>query len=271
MFETIVSAAESDWTAFLTLAASEGWRVPANEVDFHRRSRASTALALRRGAETVGFVTVVAHASSGWIGNLLIAPAMRGRGCGVRLFEQGVAELHSRGVNDLWLTASTQGAPLYARRGFVKVGEVQRWVRPQGGLGMASTRGAIDARVALQADFSAWGDRRDALLQHLGHGGEWRQGGESIALLQQSGREQIIGPWLAVPPTVEPCAVLDELIGIARPGRELILDAIARPESDRRLEVAGFVLRGGTDLMRCGGKETRLDSVLALATLGSCG
>ncbi|MDZ4184723.1 MAG: GNAT family N-acetyltransferase, partial [Desulfuromonadales bacterium] len=86
----IVAAAAQDWRTFMTLAEGEGWRVPKNELSLHRQGGCSRAWALRADHATIGLITGVRHQCSAWIGNLIIAPAARGRGFGAQLFDHAV-------------------------------------------------------------------------------------------------------------------------------------------------------------------------------------
>lgn len=268
---TIAAAQKADWQNFLALVDAEGWRVPHNEIAFHRRRGSDTAFALRRAETTIGLVTAVQHEQSGWIGNLLIAPHERGRGCGARLFEHAVTQLHGRGVVALWLTASMQGAPLYARRGFTAVGEVVRWVRPHGGHGLPVAATASWS-LGVQADTEGWGDRRSTLLRHLGRTGRWLAHAGEIALLQDDLAMQIIGPWHRMSMTADSHDLLSAVVASAAPGRELLLDAIDRPDTAQSLQRAGFTPQGRTTLMRHGALPgEHFDRILALASLGSIG
>ncbi len=87
------------------LAEREGWRIPRQEVALYQGPMADSAFALRVGDEPRGFVTVMRHEKSGWIGNLLVDPECRGRGYGSLLFEHAVdalRELLYRGDHGVW-------------------------------------------------------------------------------------------------------------------------------------------------------------------------
>ena len=117
----IVSPTAADWQVFLALARDAGWRVPKNELALYRGPLAGSAFVLRAGEEVRGFVTAVAHEKSGWIGNLIVPADCRGRGYGALLFEHAVAVRERQGVDQIWLTASPAGRPLYDRMGFAVV------------------------------------------------------------------------------------------------------------------------------------------------------
>ena len=265
----IVAAEAGDWQAFQIMAQQEGWRVPQQELALHRQGGCSRAWALHRAAMTIGLITGVRHQQSAWIGNLIIAATERGRGYGAQLFDHAVRELRAAGATTLWLTASAQGAPLYAARGFLTVGAVQRWVRPEGGDGkeahpVAEIHGArIDAAV--------WGDDRRPLLRHLEKSGIWLQQGESLALLQRGDDLQIIGPWYGSTQLQDDADLLARLLAIAAPYREVVIDFVGHAGHEDLLINAGFVPAGSTGLMVAGPTQVQWSRLLALATLGSCG
>lgn len=267
----IVAAGERDWQTFLTFAAAEEWRVPRNEIAFHRRPGCVSAYALRRGEETIGFVTAVPHRKSGWIGNLLIKTSERGNGFGTRLFDTAVDRLMKSGVRSLWLTASRQGEVLYRRRGFHPYARVSRWVKTAGGKG-ESMPVVTTAMQGITADREVWQESRKALLTHLSANNSWRGRGGSIALLQRGERRQIIGPWLKIGDENAFSPLLEELVAVAVPGKELVIDLIERPETRKKLLSENFTCAGETVLMAAGQTEdVRLDRLYALASLGSIG
>lgn len=265
----IVAAATKDWRIFMSLAAEAGWRVPKNELSLHRQGGCSRAWALRDHDTTIGLITGVRHQHSAWIGNLIIAPAERGRGFGTQLFDHAVKELRSAGAMTLWLTASAQGAPLYAARGFQRVGQIERWVRKEGGGG---ERGQLAAgSIGVLIDAAIWGDERYALLQHLERTGSWQKHGESLALLQRSDDLQIIGPWYGSRQLPHDAELLARLVAAASPQQEVVIDLVADSGRQCLLAAAGFTPGGSTELMVAGPTQVQWLRLLALATLGSCG
>lgn len=265
----IIPAEDLDWQAFKTLARQEGWRVPQQELALHQQGGCSRSWALRIDGTTIGLVTGVRHHSSAWIGNLIIAPAERGHGYGAALFTHAVRELRAAGAETLWLTASPSGAPLYAARGFHLVGQIDRWVRKEGGSGAGTLLEA--ASSGAPTDAVVWGDDRSNLLHHLESTGNWQQQGESVALLQQGDDLQIIGPWYGSTRRHEDAELLARLVAIATPQRELVVDLVANSGREDLLAAAGFLPGGSTGLMVAGPTQVQWSRLLALATLGSCG
>lgn len=265
----IIPAEDRDWQTFKSLAAQEGWRVPKHELSLHRQGGCSRAWALRADETTIGLITGVRHQHSAWIGNLIIAPTMRGHGYGAALFEHATRELRAAGAVTLWLTASAQGAPLYATRGFHRVGQIERWMRQAGGHGegLLAEAGVHGAHT----DTAVWGDARSALLHHLESSGTWLRHGESLALLQRGDDIQIIGPWFGSSQLQDDAATLNGLVALAAPQQELVIDLVADSGRQGLLAATGFTPGGRTELMVAGPIQVQWSRLLALATLGSCG
>lgn len=265
----IVTAGDRDWLVFQNMAQQEGWRVPQQELSLHRQKGCSRSWALRNDDVTLGLITGVRHQHSAWIGNLIIAPMERGRGYGAALFDHAVKELRADGVTTLWLTASAAGAPLYATRGFLRVGAVQRWVRPQGGKGEGGQ--LVAGGNGSHVDAAIWGDDRRSLLNHLELKGRWQQQGESLALLQRGDDLQMIGPWYGSEQLRDDEKLLNYLVSIAAPQQELVLDLVGNSGRENFLATAGFTPKGRTELMVAGPNQVQWSRLIALATLGSCG
>lgn len=266
----IVTPQASDWEAFQVLAGAEGWRVPRQELELYAGPLADSAFVLRDADRPLGFVTVVAHQRSGWIGNLLVRPEERRRGFGVRLFEHALAFLERKGVGSIWLTASEQGRPLYRRRGFRTVDTVVRWVVVPQRRGGTAGNGAIGELLA--ADRRAWQESRLSLLDGVAGGGRVFTHGETVLLLQVGEDPQVLGPWYSR----EFCPrenrmVLAAVMEAAGPG-ELVIDTLASAPVAGLLVVAGFERRGECALMVRGMLPPgNLDGLVALASLGSMG
>ena len=244
------------------------------ELELYAGSAGGAAFVLKADSRALGFVTVVAHQRSGWIGNLLVPPDARGRGHGARLFDHAAASLEKSGVETLWLTASAQGQPLYGRRGFRSVDRVVRWAVGGGGAAPAETGAAAEDLYA--ADRRVWGESRQALLESVTREGRIFAHGETVLLLQAGVELQVLGPWYSR----EFCPrenrlVLRAALEAAGAG-ELVVDALASAPVAALLAAAGFQPRGECALMVRGGASPRhpagnLSGLVALASLGSMG
>lgn len=269
---TIASPTASEWGIFLQLARLEGWRVPPREVALFQGHFAEGAFVLRDTERPCGFVTVVQHECSGWIGNLIVSTACRGRGLGALLFEHAAEELRRMGCRSLWLTASREGRPIYEKRGFRAVDGTVRWVLKPLGERVQTGRGKGEEAELLAGDRLVWGESRANLLSHLAAGGEVFSFGGTTALLQQGSGMQILGPWIS--PNLCPRENRQLLLTVlaAADAGEVVTDVLASSPVQPLLQAAGFERRGGCDLMVCGeADEVNLSSLVSFASLGSMG
>src|SRR5215831_2576591 len=69
-----------------------------------------------------GVSYAVSFGSTGWIGNVAVAPEARGRGIGTAVSEAAVDWLRQAGVTTVLLTATEMGRPIYERLGFAHDG-----------------------------------------------------------------------------------------------------------------------------------------------------
>jgi GNAT superfamily N-acetyltransferase len=263
----------ADWRGFLSAAEGEGWRVPATEIELFKGSLAGSALALRCGGRFAGLVTAVNHGASAWIGNLLVPPAMRGKGYGKQLLDQAILRLEEQQVRSIWLTASEAGFPLYRRRRFEIVGQVERWIFAEGSALRSSVAEQADrGESLLAADASVWGEKRP-LPGYLLPRSKPLQCGSSAALLQREPGLQILGPWVSDNAGEEEHRQLLALAtGSAKADEELVIDVRAGALAPQLLQEAGFTLRGQTQLMARGDLTgIDLERLVSFASLGSMG
>jgi GNAT superfamily N-acetyltransferase len=267
-------AEQSDWDGFIALAEAEGWRVPQREQKLFRGPWKHAARALVVAGRCCGLVTAVAHQRSGWIGNLLVPPAERGRGYGRELFEGALAVLHAQETTSVWLTASAAGRPLYERYGFVAVDQVERWVLAACRFGTTVAGRPGDPVVLLQrADRAAWGENRSGLIACLADQAQVFACEDAVALLQHGPDLQIIGPWYTPSGCLDANRqVLHNLLGATDPAVEIVIDVLGSAPIRPLLAAAGFTFAGRNDLMvRGAAGHVRLAMMAALASLGSFG
>lgn len=263
----------ADWQAFLRAGEGEGWRVPATEIELFRGPLADSALALHCGGRFAGMVTAVNHGASAWIGNLIVPPAMRGKGHGKRLLDQAILRLEGQQVHSIWLTASEAGYPLYRARGFEMIGQVQRWLLAKGSARQRSVGEQANGSENLQtADASVWGEKRP-FLEYLLPQSTPLQCGASAALLQREPGLQILGPWFADKASEEEHRQLLALaVGSAKVAEELVIDVRGGALTPQLLQEAGFALQGQTQLMVRGDVTgIDLERLVSFASLGSMG
>ncbi|BCR06527.1 N-acetyltransferase [Desulfuromonas versatilis] len=261
------------WPAFVELASLEGWRVPPQELALFKGELADCAFCLSCEAEPRGFVTALVHQRSGWIGNLIVPAEFRGRGYGRLLFRHGLEVLEARGVESVWLTASPMGRPLYEQHGFQVIGGIERWSLAVVGSELPPCAPPGDASLLLAGDALVWGESRQRLLSPLAGGGQVLAVGNSVALLQQAGPLQVLGPWIS--PELCPREnrqLLMAVLAAAGAGVELVVDLLETSPVRMLLSAAGFTPKGRCDLMARGPREgVELAPLVALASLGSMG
>jgi len=274
MMAGLCRAQQTDWAHFLSLASEEGWRVPRMERRLFTGSWSQYALALYDGSRFCGLVTAVPHQRSGWIGNLIVPPQLRGRGYGRRLFRAALARLLEQGVESVWLTASEQGRPLYEGEGFVTVDSIERWIMPSPA-GAGSSTGEVDYSRALleKADQAAWNEQRTALLSALAEASLALSLGGATALLQKEPGLQLVGPWYATrTDSASNRRLLMTLLAEADPGSPVVIDAFTSSTAPQLCASTGFQCSGKTSLMVYGARQSvKLHSMMALASLGSFG
>ena len=71
--------------------------------------------------QPIGICIATCYGSSGFIGELIVIPDVRGRGVGAALLNQAVRGLKERGVETVYLDGVLNAVPLYERNGFRKV------------------------------------------------------------------------------------------------------------------------------------------------------
>ena len=75
-------------------------------------------LAAELDGELVGCSMGLVNGHAGWLGNIIVLPAWRGRGIGLALTRQLVDYFQSRGCTSQVLIATSMGEPVYRKLGF---------------------------------------------------------------------------------------------------------------------------------------------------------
>lgn len=260
----------SDWNLFLRLARSESWHIPVKEQLLFQHQWRPYFLALRQGGKTCGFVSVVSFRHSGWIGNLLIDPELRGRGYGKYLFEEALKVLNQRPLRRIWLTASVQGQLLYKRYGFEQIDTVVRWSAPGQGRGqLPANHATLECLAALEQD--CWGEDRRDLLRTIATDALLLQQPNTLAMLQTGIDLFQLGPWSTA--QINPRytrLLLDSALCATPVDKSLFIDGLQASGIELILRQAGFVRHGQNSLM-LRGESPNLSGVMALASFGSFG
>jgi hypothetical protein len=122
------------------------------------------------GGEPAAMVTTTAYRSTGWIGNLIVAPEHRGKGHGSVLMERAIGSLESHGLATLRLEADPLGINIYRRLGFVDEYDSPRFRRdgePATDPAQGTPMEPADLRSTAPLDAAAFGDDRSRLLPVL--------------------------------------------------------------------------------------------------------
>jgi ribosomal protein S18 acetylase RimI-like enzyme len=265
-----------DITHFLVLAAVENWVADTWEFDFLLSAFPLGCFVARlENGEAAGYVTSLCHERSGWIGNLIVAEELRGRGIGEKLFAAAHAALRTAGVATFWLTASSSGAPLYEKYGFTAIDTIIRQV----GIGRQwrvtdeyAADGSFLTPTETNIDYLAWGDRRDILLAATVGRGRVLRNSSGFLVLQPGGDSVQFGPFSALH-----SAGAERLFRAAWQevalSTQVVVDTPVSNRAAQRLFKRNGMKITGSNLLMCAGKNPayRPELIYGLATMGSCG
>jgi len=220
-----------------------------------------------QGGALLGTVGVVRYPGFAYIGLMAVAPAQQQRGLGRWLLEHALAWLEHGGVGCAVLDATSAGAPLYEKLGFVDAGVTIEMARRGGGAGAPARAQVAIARVgeadgdaaALRAlDRTLFGAERGALWTRLAAEADpvvptWlarEQGRAAGYLTLQPG---LLGPWAATGPSVAEALLAHALaiVPAAAPLRVQVPGANAAAAVPL-LEAAGFAVQRRLRHMRRG-------------------
>lgn len=255
---------------FLRWAEREGWRVSFHEQRLFQNQWRPNFFALSVGGTVCGFVSAVAYRESGWLGNLLVTERARGYGYGSALFDFALQFLQQVQPRRIWLTASLSGQPIYQRRGFKVVDQVDRWQAR--GLGRSVVPVAAEIAELVALDTASWGESRSPLINALCDDGFLCRAGNGLGLLQRSTSSWQLGPWLSCDRNArDNRLLLNQAVAQTTSGKELLVDVLRSAEMEMVLRSSGFKKRGSNQLMVLSDRPVRLNGVMALASMGSIG
>jgi GNAT superfamily N-acetyltransferase len=156
----------------LRLCRVSGWnQVRRDWEQFLALSPGGCAVAEHEG-HVVGTVATVRYGTRfGWIGMVLVDPAVRGRGIGTQLLDHSLALLAD--MPQVRLDATPAGRPLYVTRDFIEEGQLNRLQglvasqpRPEGVRPMSER----DIAEVSALDEQVFGANRDAMLRWMWQG-----------------------------------------------------------------------------------------------------
>jgi GNAT superfamily N-acetyltransferase len=191
------------------------YRAPSrrDELAFYQSLKPNAWLVATVEGAVVGLGGVTCYGSFAWLGLMAVDPAMQRRGIGQALVEALILQAQELGSPTVLLDASSAGAPLYARLGFVEDDHVRVYARetqtvPIEGNPDAGQRVTPLARedlpVLVEFDTRCFGGPREGLLAASLH----LYAGRVIATRDELGeitgylvaQEQRLGPWVAATP-----------------------------------------------------------------------
>ena len=256
---------------FLEFAAAEGWISSEWELEFLLETFPEGCFSCRMGNRPVAFVTSIKYDKSGWIGNLVVAERMRGRGIGSSLMEKSMNALFRAGAETVWLTASGQGKPIYERLGFVEIDAVRRW-KGNGTGGVNGNLRYISLEMAVELDALGWGETRKSLIEVTHGRGEMFGTEGAFLVLQGCGGFMQAGPWGCAVER-DTALLLDAALARLERGLEVVLDVPERNGAAGSLLASrGFRVSGRTSLMYFGAEPLYCpDKIYALGSMGSMG
>lgn len=261
----------TDIKPFLEMAVQEGWVCDRWELEFLLPAFPAGCLVWRNGSQPIAFVTAIKYGRSGWIGNLIVSPHLRGRGTGSTLTRVALTALETAGAKTIWLTASTAGRPIYEKLGFKTVDTVYRW-RGKGIAGSTAVHTSLDLAAIKAIDRAGWGDYRDSIFASI-EGKCDRFSACDGFLCRHSYADGVqFGPWGCLTPKTA-----QWLLEHALQSSEVMTDTfLDMPEGNRAgaklLTLSGFRVAGNTLLMYRGTPPTyRPELIYGLASMGSFG
>ena len=156
--------------ALLDLAAAEGWNPGIDDAAAFHAADPEGFLALRVDGRFVAGISIVRQgASHGFLGLYIAAPAMRGRGHGIRLWREALARARARGLSDIGLDGVVERQADYRASGFVLAHRNLRFagrpvppgIEPTGAGVTIRSVAASDAPALADLDASVGGVRRE--------------------------------------------------------------------------------------------------------------
>lgn len=265
-----------DIAPFLKLAAVEGWLAEPWELEFLLLEFPQGCFTAWAGnGEAIGFVTSIRYERSGWIGNLIVSSAYRGKGIGALLFKKALKTLLDSGVETVWLTASKSGMPLYQKFGFTRIDTIIRWngigLQRLSGEESEATGNTVDSMLN-EIDSQVWGDRRDTLLAVTVGRGRVFQEESAFMVVQRCNDISQLGPFAASSYCTAD-ALLKAALNSTPIGTKVCLDAPASNRTALMLFNRNRMrISGRNELMYAGVKPIyQPEYIFGLATMGSCG
>ncbi len=153
---------ESDLPALNELVVAAHWNQTAEDWRRMLALCGPQAIGIEVDGRVVASATLIEYgAEVAWLGMVLTRPEYRGRGFAKHLLQQLLAP--SRREQTIYLDATTEGEPLYAKFGFVAESVVRRWQGTPSGTSPTAPSGSCRADL----DRRAFGADRESCLRQL--------------------------------------------------------------------------------------------------------
>jgi len=200
---------ERDINAAIALTDLEAWGY--TREDFRRLLALSPdgCFAAERDGRVVGVLTTTTYDGLAFLGAVIVAPELRGKGVGKEMMEAALAHLRATGVRTVRLNAYLNAIPFYERLGFHREYEVIRWHGPvKAGERVPGIRPirAEDLTGLARMDAKYFGANRHALMARLAEEfpgtflvAEGRGRLRGFIVGSPSGDSCEIGPWVVEP------------------------------------------------------------------------
>lgn len=163
----------SDLPHAIGVCAQNGWGDMSQVFQFHHEHADCLPFVAEVDGEIVGTAVATMRGAVGWIGQISVLAAHRGRGLGTALTRHTMAVLTSQGCSTLALFATEMGRPIYEKLGFVGEAEFVVWMgRPLPAVPSGVRRAEPGDLPGISAlDRQATGQDRSAQLRAFGAGG----------------------------------------------------------------------------------------------------
>src|SRR2546425_3908169 len=200
---------ERDIDAAIALTDLEAWGY--TREDFRRLLALSPdgCFVAERDGRMVGVLTTTTYEGLAFLGAVIVAPELQGKGVGKEMMEAALAHLRRTGVRTVRLNAYLNAIPFYERLGFHREYEVLRWHGPAGAGNQVREVRPIrtaDLTDLARMDAKYFGANRHVLLARLAQEfpgtffvAEQRGRLRGFIVGSPSGDSCEIGPWVVEP------------------------------------------------------------------------
>ncbi|WP_440952143.1 GNAT family N-acetyltransferase [Methanococcoides sp. FTZ1] len=275
-----------DLEHILFLAHSEGWISDLNEFSLILQSNPMGCFTAEVCHQVIGAVMSVKYGQSAWVGNLIVDKGYRKLGIGSKLLGCTIQHLESDdSIKSIYLNAAHDAVCLYTRFGFVRSGEVLRWLKNNNTRGDHASQSTDkvsalkNKKCIMKIDKNCWGDDRSSLFGKLINERKCVMIEDGPAFLMyyslKTGTKdlQVIGPWEVENGSERIASNLLEESLSRMEGSSVVLDVPAENKVAREvLSKAGFGVIGSTVFMyRKNLQDIKFEDIFGFMSMGSMG